>query len=90
MGCKIQQKSVTMGCKIKQKSVTKGCMHLNPYASDGRVGLHKMVKKTCKMIETLACGYSSESTQRDQTNGLQHDMVSMISKIFAFLCFGGK
>ena len=32
------------------------------------------------MIETLACGYSSESTQRELSNEYQHDRVQMVFK----------
>ena len=32
------------------------------------------------MIETLANGYSSESTQRELSNEYQHDRIKMISK----------
>ena len=35
-----------------------------------------MMQKSEKMIETLANGYSSESTQRELSNEYQHDSVS--------------
>ena len=35
----------------------------------------KWCKKTEKMTETLAHGYSSESTQQELSNEYQHDMV---------------
>ena len=35
----------------------------------------KMMQKKLKMIETLAYGYSSESTQQDLSNKHQHDRV---------------
>ena len=40
----------------------------------------KMMHKTCQMTETLAIGYSSESTQRDLSNEYQHDRVWMVSR----------
>ena len=36
--------------------------------------------KSWKMTETLANGYSSESTRREQSNEYQHDRVSMVFK----------
>ena len=42
----------------------------NRYAAGGLSGQHKMMQKTSKkMSETLAHGYSSESTQRKLSNG---------------------
>ena len=38
----------------------------------------KLCKKTEKMIEMLACGYSSDSTQRDLSNEYQHDKGWMV------------
>ena len=35
----------------------------------------KWCKKREKMIETLACWYSSESTQQELSNEYQHDRV---------------
>ena len=35
----------------------------------------KIMQKTGKMTETLANGYSSESTQQELSNEYQHDMV---------------
>ena len=49
---------------------------INPYAAGGLFGQYK--KKTRKIIETLANGYSSESTQRElsnHSNEYQHDRV---------------
>ena len=43
-----------------------------------------------KNSEIIAIVYSSESAQRELYNEYQHDMVWMVSKIFAFLCFGRK
>ena len=40
--------------------------------------------KTRKMTETLANGYSSESTQRELPNEYQHDRVKMIFINFCF------
>ena len=36
---------------------------------------YKMIKKTWEITETLAYGYSSESTQRELSNEYQHDRV---------------
>ena len=36
-----------------------------------------MEQNTCKMIETFAHGYSSESTQRELSNEYQRDTVKM-------------
>ena len=41
--------------------------------------------KKLKMTETLAHGYSSESTQRDSSE-YQHDRVKMVFKIFISFC----
>ena len=43
------------------------------------------MRKTLKMIETLANGYSSESTQRELSNEYQHDRVLMVFKKFCVL-----
>ena len=40
-----------------------------------RFGQYKKMQKTWKMTETLANGYSSESTQRELSNEYQHDRV---------------
>ena len=42
-----------------------------------------MMQKTWKMTETLANGYSSESTQRGLSNEYQQGRVLMDFKIFA-------
>ena len=34
------------------------------------------------MTETMAYGYSSESTQRELSNEYQHDRVKMVFKVF--------
>ena len=41
---------------------------LNPYATGGLCGPYKMMQKTFKMTETLAHGYSSESSQQELSN----------------------
>ena len=38
------------------------------------------MQKSLKMIETLANGYSYESTQRELSNEYRHDRVKMIFK----------
>ena len=45
------------------------------------------MQKKLKMAETLAYGYSSESTQRELSNEYQHDRVLMVFKNIASLCF---
>ena len=42
-------------------------------------------KKTGKITETLANGYSSESTQRELSNEYQHDRVKMVFKNLCIL-----
>ena len=39
-----------------------------------------MMQKALKITETLANGYSSESTQQELSNEYQHDKVSMFFK----------
>ena len=39
-----------------------------------------MMQKFWKMIENLAYGYSSESTQREPCNEYKHDRVQMVFK----------
>ena len=53
-------------------------IQINPYAADGYFGQYNMIQKNWKMIETLANGYSSESTQQELSNEYQHDRVSMV------------
>ena len=53
---------------------------LNPYAAGGQFSQCKMMQNTWEMTETLANGYSSESTQRELSNEYQHDMVWMVFK----------
>ena len=52
----------------------------NPYAADGYFDRHIMMQKNFQMTETMAYGYSSESTQRELSNEYQYDRVSMIFK----------
>ena len=40
-------------------------------------GQHKIMQKTCKMIETLAYGYSSDRSRRELSDEYQQDRVSM-------------
>ena len=47
----------------------------SPYAAGGYFGQYKVMQKTLKMTETLANGYSFESTQRKLSNKYQHDRV---------------
>ena len=44
-----------------------------------------MMAKTGEVTETMANGYSSESTQRELSNKYQHDRVKIMSIIFCFL-----
>ena len=44
-----------------------------------------MMQKTLKMTETLANGYSSESTQLELSNEYQHDRVYMVFKHLCIL-----
>ena len=43
------------------------------------------MQKTFKMTETLAYGYSSESTQQELSNEYQHDRVLMVFKNICIL-----
>ena len=54
-----------------------------PYAAGGLFGKYKKMQKAEDMTETLAFGYSSESTQRELSNEYQHDRVKMF---FRELC----
>ena len=47
----------------------------NPYAAGGWFGNYKIMQKSRKITETLAHGYSSESTWRELSNGYQHGRV---------------
>ena len=64
-------------CFLLPKSATSS-IRVNPYATGGKFGQYKLMQKTLKMIETLANGYSYESTQRELSNEYQHDRVKMI------------
>ena len=44
-----------------------------------------MMHKALKMTETLAHGYSSESTRQTLFNEYQHDRVQMVFKHFCYL-----
>ena len=59
-----------------------GCVAslINPYAAGGVFSQYKMMQKNWKMVETLANGYSSESTRRELSNEYQHDQVQMFFK----------
>ena len=46
----------------------------NPYAG-GYFDQYKMMRKSWKMIETPAHGYSSHSSQWELSNEYQYDMV---------------
>ena len=48
------------------------------------------MQKTWKMTETLANGYSSESTQRELSNEYQDDRVQMIFKNLCVLVLWKK
>ena len=47
----------------------------------------ELCKKSGKMIETLANGYSSESTSRELSNEYQYDWVWMVIEIVVSLLF---
>ena len=47
-------------------------LNINPYAAGGQ---YKIMKKNWTMTETLAHGYSSESTRQELSNQYQHDRV---------------
>ena len=48
---------------------------LSPYAAGGLFVQYKLMQKSRKMTETLANGYSYESTQRELSNEYKHDRV---------------
>ena len=48
---------------------------LNSYAADGQLCQFKMMQKSWTYTETLANGYSSESTQWELSNEYQHDRL---------------
>ena len=45
--------------------------NINPYAAGSQLCHYKMMQKTWQMTETLANGYSYESTQRELANEYQ-------------------
>ena len=47
-----------------------------------------MMQNIWKMTETLANGYSSESTQGELSNEYQHDRVQMVVNIICVLVLG--
>ena len=47
------------------------------YAAGTKLDQYKMMQKNFEMTETLAYGYSSESTPRELSNEYQHDRVYM-------------
>ena len=47
----------------------------NPHAAGGLFGQYKYETKNMKLTETLANEYSSESAQRELSNGYQQDRV---------------
>ena len=49
-----------------------------PYAAGGYVGQYKIMQKSWKITETLAYGYSYESTQWELSNEYQHDRVWLV------------
>ena len=51
---------------------------LNLYDAGGQFGQYKIRARKLRMIETLANGYSSESTQQKLSNEYQHDRVMMV------------
>ena len=56
----------------------KAGQHLNafiPYAAGVEFGQYEMMQKTWKITETLAHGFSSESTQQELSNEYKHDRV---------------
>ena len=58
---------------------------LNPSFASGQFCQYKMVQKTWKINETLACGYSSDSAQWELSNKYQHDRVKMVFKILCII-----
>ena len=49
--------------------------NFNPYGAVGYFFQYKIMQKSQKMVETLAYGYSSESTQWELSNEYQHGRV---------------
>ena len=50
-------------------------LHINPYAAGGKFGQYKMMQKTWKITETLACGYSPASAQQELSDEYQNERV---------------
>ena len=50
----------------------------------------KMMQKPLKIVETLANGYSSDSTQRELSYEYPDDLVRMISNFFLHSCALGE
>ena len=48
------------------------------------------MQKTLKITETLAYGYSYESTQRELSNEYQDSVKMVFEVFFAFFCLGKK
>ena len=53
---------------------------INTYTADGLFVRYKMMQKELKMTETLASGYSSESTPSELSNEYHQDRVWMVFK----------
>ena len=68
----------TSGNVALQQQPLWGCF--NPFAGGGWFCQYKMMQKTWKITETLANGYSSESTPQELSNEYQHDSVWMVIK----------
>ena len=62
-------------------TIIRASMHhirgINPYAAGGYFGQYNIMQKTFKVTESLAHGYSSESTQREVSNEYRHDSVQI-------------
>ena len=67
--------TIDMLPEIEFSEITHFLMVLNPYAAGGWFGRYKIMQKTWKMTETLAHGYSSESTQWELSDEYQHEKV---------------
>ena len=52
--------------------------------------MYKMMQKNLKIAETLAYGYSSESTRRELSNEYQHDRFLMVFKNLCILVLWAK
>ena len=58
---------------------------MDPYAADDKCSKYKIMQKAWKMTETLANGYSSESTQWELPYEYQPDRVWMVFKNLCIL-----